>query len=204
VVRGLFALIVLTLAVVAGIPALLRGRARHGALLLCAAVPGVRRLALLYAEEELTTALVPFADSAEVRAAGLTAAASLLAWSPLREALRVAGRSVRPPSGSLPMGGLEPLAPHLSLATDLAIVGGVASKRLAQRLAQRGEAITLVVTARLRLVTRFGAYALVVLFSVSALVGMISRGLPGMPGFHGGATSPEQKELEELMKQLEP
>jgi hypothetical protein len=102
------------------------------------------------------------------------------------------------------MGGLEPVARQLSLATDLAIVGGVASKHLAQRLAQRGEAIALFLTARLRLVARIGAYALVVLFSVSSLVGMISRGLPGMPTLPGGATSPEEKQLEELMKQLEP
>lgn len=205
VLRGLLALFILTFAIVAGIPALFRDqRARPRALRLCTAVPGVRRLAALYAEEELTTALVPFVDSGEVRTAGLTAAASILAWSPLREALRVATRQVRSPSKPLPMGGLEPVARQLSLATDLAIVGGVASKHLAERLTQRAEAITLLLTARLRLVARIGAYALVVLFSVSSLVGMISRGLPGMPTLPGGATSPEEKQLEELMKQLEP
>jgi hypothetical protein len=165
-------------------------------------MPGVRRLAALYAEEELTTALVPFVEGGEVRTAGLTVAASLLAWSPLREGLRVAAGAVRLPSTPLPMGGLEPLARQLSLATNLAIVGGGASKRLEKRLAQRGEAINLLLTARLRLVVRIGAYALVVLFSISSLVGMISRGLPGMPTLPGGATSPDQKELEELMKQF--
>jgi hypothetical protein len=138
VLRGLFALVILTLAIVAGIPALLRNpRARLRALQLCTAIPGVRRLATLYAEEELTNALVPFVERAEVKTAGLTAATSLLAWSPLREALHIAARTVRLPSALLPMGGLEPLARRLSLDTDLAIVGGVASKRLAERLAER-------------------------------------------------------------------
>jgi hypothetical protein len=201
VFRGLLTLFILSFAVVAGIPALLRDpRARSWALRLCTSMPGVRRLAALYAEEELTTALVPFVEGGEVGAAGLTAAASLLAWSPLREGLRVAAGAV--PSTALTMGGLEPLARQLSLATNLAIVGGVASKRLPERLAQRGEANHLLLTARLRLVARIGAYALVVLFSVSSLVGMIARGLPGMPTLPGGATSPEQKELEDLMKQL--
>jgi hypothetical protein len=203
VFRGLFTLLIVSLAVVAGIPALLRDpRARSRAMRLCSSVPGVRRLAALYAEEELTTALVPFMEGGEVRTAGLMAAASLLAWSPLGEDLRVAAGAVRLPSTALTMGGLERLARQLSLATNLAIVGGVASKRLSERLAQRGEAINLLLTARLRLVLRIGAYALVVLFSVSSLVGMIARGLPGMPTLPGGATSPEQKELEELMKQL--
>lgn len=205
VLRGLFALATLTLAVGAGLPALLRHpRVRHGALRLCAAVPGVRRLSALYAEEELTTALAAFVDDEGVKTAGLTAAASLLAWSPLAEALRLATRSVRRPSGALPMAGLEPLAHQLSLATDLAVIGGVASRRLAERLGQRGETIALLLTARLRLAVRVGAYALVVLFSVNSLVGMISRGLSGMPTLPGGATSPDQKQLEELMKQLEP
>jgi hypothetical protein len=203
VFRGLFTLLIVWLAVVAGIPALLRDpRARSRALRLCSSVPGVRRLAALYAEEELTTALVPFIEGGEVKTAGLVATAPLLAWSPLGEGLRVAAGAVRPPSTALTMGRLEPVARQLSLATNLAIVGGVASKRLSDRLAQRGEAINLLLTARLRLVLRIGAYALVVLFSVSSLVGMIARGLPGMPTLPGGATSPEQKELEELMKQL--
>jgi hypothetical protein len=203
VLRGLLTLFILSLAVVAGIPALLRDpRARSMALRLCSSVPGVRRLAALYAEEELTTALVPLMEAGEMRTAGLTAAASLLAWSPLREGLRAAAGAVRLPSTPLPMGGLEPLAPRLSLATKLAVVGGVASKRLPERLAQRGEAIHLLLTARLRLVVRIGAYALVVLFSVNSLVGMIARGLPGMPALPGGDASPEQKELEDLMKQL--
>jgi len=203
VFRGLFMLLIVSLAVVAGIPALLRDpRAHSRALRLCSSVPGVRRLAALYAEERLTTALVPFVEGGEVRTAGLTAAASLLAWSPLGESLSVAARAVRPPSMPQPMGGLEPLARQLSLATNLAIVGGEASKRLEGRLAQRAEAITLLLTARLRLVVRIAAYALVVLFSVSSLAGMISRGLPGMPTLPGGAISPDQKELEELMKQL--
>lgn len=101
------------------------------------------------------------------------------------------------------MGGLEALASLLSPATDLAIIGGVASKRLQERLARRGDAIALRLTARLRLVARIVAYTLVVLFSASSLLGMISRGLPGMPTLPGGAVSPDQKELEDLLKELE-
>jgi hypothetical protein len=77
-----------------------------------------------------------------------------------------------------------------------------ASKRLAQRLTRRGEEITGLLTARLRLLFRIGAYALVVALSISSLVGMISRGLPGMPTLPGGEMSPDQKELEDIMKQL--
>jgi hypothetical protein len=199
--RGLLALSVLAVAVVAGIPALLR---RPRTLRLCTAVPGVRRLAALYAEEELTTVLVPFVDGGEVRPAAFPATASFLGWSPLGEVLRATAASVRPPSAALPVGGLASVAHRLSPATRLAIVGGVASKRLAQRLSQRGETISALLTARLRLATRIAAYTLVVLFSVSSLVGMISRGIPGMSLLRGGATSPdENKQLEELLKQLE-
>jgi hypothetical protein len=203
VLRGLFALITLTLAAGVGIPALLQGqRGRFGILRLCSLVPGVRHLVALYAEEELLTALLPFAEEQRVRPAGLAAAASVIAWSPLGAPLRVAARRVESEPGPLPMGGLEPLAPQLSIATSLAIVGGVASKHLAARLAGRGEAIALRLTARLRLAVRIGAYALVIAFSVSSLVDMISRGLPGMPALLGGAASPDQKQLDELMKQL--
>jgi len=166
-------------------------------------VPGIRWFASLHAEEELASALVPFADGEEVGTLGFTAAASLLAWSRLAEALRRAAGSVRPPSTSLPMGGLEPLAPQLSLATNLAIVGGIASKRLAERLTRRADAIAVLLTARLRLVVRVVAYALVLVFSVSSLAGMVSRGLPGMPTLPGGLTSPDQQQLEELLKQME-
>jgi hypothetical protein len=144
---------------------------------------------------------VPFVDGEEVRAAGFTAAASLVAWSRLGETLRLMG-TVPSPSTPLPMGGLEPLAPHLSLATNLAIVGGVASKRLAERLTGRRDAVAVLLTARLRLVVRIVAYALVVALSVSSLAGMVSRGLPGMPTLPGGVTNPDQQELEELLKQM--
>ena len=204
VVRGLLWLVVLTLGTVVGVPALLRHRrARPSVLRFCSTVPGVQWLAGLYAEEELTTVLVPFVDGGEVKSAGFTAAASLLAWSPLHQPLSGARQTTRPASAPLPMCGLEPLARHLTSATDLAIVGGVASRRLAERLVQRGDAVSALLTARLRLVVRISAYALVVLFSMSALVGMISRGLPGMPVVPGGVASPDQKEIEQLMKQLE-
>jgi hypothetical protein len=204
VLRGLFALAFLTLVIIVGVPALLRGpRARSRALAFSTRVPGFRHLAALYAEEELTAALAPFLGAGDPSAAAWTAVASLLAWSPLGEALLAASRTVRSPAKPLPMGGLEPLARHLSAATSLALVGGVASKRLPEQLARRGEEIAPRLTAHLRLVTRLGAYALVVLVSASSLVGMIARGLPGMPVFPGGATSPDQKELEDLLKELQ-
>jgi hypothetical protein len=204
VLRGLSVLVILAIAILGGIPVFLGvPRVRTGVLRICAAVPGARHLTALYAEEELTTALVPFVDGGEVGTRGLTAAASLLAWSPLGDALRVAARSVRPASMPLPMAGLDPLARQLSQATDLAIIGGVACKRLSEHLARRGEAITLFLNARLRLVVRIGAYALVALFSITSLAGMVARGLPGMPTLPGGATSPDQKQLEDLLKQLE-
>jgi hypothetical protein len=203
VLRGLSVLVIATLAIVAGVPALLRRpHARPRALRICTRVPGLRRLAALYAEEELTTALAPFGDRGEVTPGGRRAIASLLAWSPLGERLAAAS----PPVASatpLPMGGLDPLASLLSPATDLAIIGGIASKRLPERVTQRGDAIALRLTARLRLVARIGAYGLVVLFSATSLLGMISRGLPGMPTLPGGAATPDQKEIEDLLKELE-
>ena len=134
--------------------------------------------------------LAAFVDGGEVTPAGLMAASSLLAWSPLGEPLRIATQSVRPAPDPLPMGGLEPLAPQLSLATDLAVVGGVALKRLADRLAQRGEAIASLLTARLRLLVRIGAYALVAVLSVNSLVGLISQGSPRDAHAAGGYYEP--------------
>ena len=71
-----------------------------------------------------------------------------------------------------------------------------------ERLAARGDAIALRLTARLRLATRALAYANLVVFSVVSVVGMIARGLPGMLQLPGVRTSPDQKELEELLKEL--
>ncbi len=190
----------LTAGMIAGLPALLR---RPQALRLCTQVPGIRSLAALHAEEELTIALAPFADGGALGSAGLAAGAALVAWSPLGETLRDASRSVPSSAAPLPMGGLDSLAGQLSPETGLAIVGGVASKRLRERLAARGDAIALRLTARLRLATRALAYSILVLFSVISLVGMIARGLPGMLQLPGGATSPDQKELEDLLKQLQ-
>jgi hypothetical protein len=202
--RGLLSVVVFTFAATLGVPALLRDpRARRRVLWLCAVLPGASRLAALYAEEELTTALAAFVDGGQVRSAGIAVAASLLSWSPMSRGLRLASRSVSSPE-PLPMGGLEPLAQELSLATSLAIVGGVASRRLAQRLAGRGEAIAALLSARLRLTVSIGAYALLVAFSISSLASMVARGLPALPTFPGGAASPDQKELQDLMKQLEP
>jgi len=203
VARGLIELLALVLALTIGLPALLRGpRTRAAVLRVCGAVPGLRWFAAMHAEEELVAALVPFVDGGSVTPAGLTAAASLLAWSRVGEALRVAARPPPPPGNPLPLGGLQPLVRELSLGSALAVVGGVASKHLAQRLGRRGDEITALLTARLRLLFRIGAYALVVALSISSLVGMISRGLPGMPTLPGGEMSPDQKELEDIMKQL--
>jgi hypothetical protein len=205
--RGVLVLVILALGFFVGLPALLRNqRARSGLLRACSAVPGLRWFTTLYAEEELTTALVPFIEGQEVRVAGLLATSSLLAWSGLGAPLRGAAASARPAStgpAALPMGGLEPVARQLSLATNLAVLGGVTSKHLAQRLAQRGEAISTLLTARLRLAVRIVAYAFVAMLSISSLVGMISRGLPGMPTLPGGDTTPDQQQLEDLLKQLE-
>jgi hypothetical protein len=198
--RGLLALLLLAIAAVVGVPALLR---RPRVLGVASTVPGLRGLAALYAEEELTTALVPFVDGGEVRAAGFPAAVSLLGWSPLGQALRAPVPTLRSPPEPVVMGGLEPLAGKLSLATHLAVVGGVASKRLAERLTRQGESIARTLTARLRLTARIGAYTLVVLVSIGSLVHLIARGLPGMSLLPGGAATPDEKELQDLLKQLE-
>lgn len=202
VARGLMILAIVAIVVLAGPPALARRpRACATFLRICSAVPGLRWFTALHSEEELVTALAPFAQDDEVRIEGLTAGASLLPWSPLADALRTAARP--PPATGmqlqLPLGGLQLLVRELSLPTALAFVGGVASKRLPQRLAERAEAISTLLTLRLRLLVRIGAYALVVAFSVSSLVGMISRGLPGLPTL---SASPDQKELEDILKQL--
>jgi hypothetical protein len=203
--RGLLIVTVMTLAVVAGIPAIFgHPRLRLRALRLCMAMPGIRWFAEQHAEEELTAALTPFIDGGEVRGAGLAAAASLLPWSPLCDDLRAAGCAAQRPPAPAAMGGLEPLARHLSVGTKLAIVGGVASRRLAERLVQRREAVTASLTVRVRLVARIGAYALVVFFSITSVANMVSHGLPAMPTIPGVTESAEQKQLDELLKQLEP
>jgi len=204
VLRGLALLVVLGVALFVGVPALLRHPTRRArALRLCAAIPGLHAFTALHAEEELVTVLVPFVEGRRINRQGLAAAAGLLAWSPLGEALRIASRADVPPQAPLPMGGLESLARHLSLATRLTLVGGVGSGRLAERLRQRGESLTPLLTRRLRLTAKGAAYALVLLFSVASLAGMVARGIPGLPTLPGGAGSADQKQLEELMKQLE-
>lgn len=203
VIRGLVVLFTVTLAVVVGVPWLLRNsRTRTRLLRACSAVPGLAWFAAQHAEEELATALAAFVDDEQVSVAGVAAAASLLAWSPLGPTLRAAAASPRP-AIRLPIGGLEPVARQLSLATNLTLVGGVASRRLNERLRGRAEAIEVRLTSRLRLALRIAAYTLVVVLSVSSLVGMISRGLPGMPTLPGGTESPDQQQLEDLLKQLD-
>jgi hypothetical protein len=203
-VRGMLWLVALGLAIFLGAPALLRRPGARAVLLRVGqATPGLRWLTSLYAEEELTTIAVAHVEGSEVTPAGLLAAASLLHWSALATPLRAAAASVRPAGAPLALGGFEPIARQLSFETNLALVGGVASDRLAQRLTGRGDAIASLLTARLRLLTRIVGYALVVVLSIGSLVGMISRGLPGMPTLPGGATTPDQQELEDLLKQIE-
>jgi hypothetical protein len=203
IVRGLLVLSVLTAVIVAGVPALLRDpRTRNRLLRVFSAVPGLSWFATQHAEEELATALTAFVEDEQITPAGLAAAASLLAWSPFAAALRTASATPRS-EALLPMGGLEPVVRHLSLATNLAIVGGVASRRLGERLRLRADAIEVALTSRLRLALRIAAYALVVVLSIISLVGMISRGLPGMPSLPGGSSSPDQQQLEDLLKQLD-
>jgi hypothetical protein len=203
VFRGFVVLGLLAVGIIAGIPTFLSDKRRRTKVLgFCAALPGIRWFAKLYAEEELTTALLPFVAGGHVGDAGLRAASVLLGWSKLGEAMRLAENTVgRPPLP--PLGGLEAIAGQLTLATKLAVVGGVASKRLAERLTQRGEAIAVLLTARARVVVRLGAYGIIVVFSICSLAGMLARGLPGMPTLPGAAGNVDQKQIEELMKQLE-
>ncbi len=206
-VRGLLALALLVGIVVGVLPALLRDpRIGPTVLRVSAALPGLGWLAARYAEEELTVALAPFVEGSAVSGAGLGAAASFVAWSPFAETLRTSRRALDPASGlpsTLAMGGLEPLARQLSVDTNLAIIGGVACGQLAERLTARGDALSTLLTARLRFLVRLGAYALVLVFSLVSLAGLLARGIPGMPTLPGGSESAEQKQLDELMKQLE-
>jgi hypothetical protein len=204
VVRGLLLLCLLTFVLVAGIPALLsNAHTRLPTLRVCMAIPGIHAFATLYGEEELLAVVVPFVDGGDLRDPAFAAAACLLGWSPLGTALRVAARIPHTPPAESAMGGLEPAAARLSLPTKLAIVGGVASKRLAERLSSRADVVSTLLTERLRLALRVGAYTIIVALSLSSLIGIISRGLPGLPKLPGGDSSAEQKQLEDLMKQLE-
>ncbi len=203
-IRGFSLLCLLGVAIFVGLPALLgRPGARSRILRFCCALPGLRWFTSHYAEEELTAAVVPFIADEQVTPAGLLAASSLLPWSPLAPTLRGAAASERPVATMLPMAGLEPVARQLSSGTNLAFIRGVTSHNLALRLTQRGDDIALLLTARLRLTARITGYALVVVLSISSLIGMISRGLPGMPTLPGGDTTPDQQQLEDLLKQLE-
>jgi hypothetical protein len=201
--RDLCLLGIPALAVLVGLPALASSvAARRRALTLCVRVPGARGLARMHAEEELLTVLGPFVDGGEVSPGGLGAAASVLSWSPIAGALRAARISPRPPASPLAMGGLEQVAGHLTEATRLTLVGGAASRRLAERITAHAEATAVTLTGRLRLLLRVGAYALIVLVSLASLGGLMARGVPGLSTIPGGSTSEESRELEELMKQM--
>ena len=77
------------------------------------------------------------------------------------------------------------------------------SQGLAARLAARGDEIDAELTRRLRFVVRVIAYGLVVVLSFGSFVNMVSRALPGGAPLLGGMQSADQKELEEIMKELE-
>jgi hypothetical protein len=203
-VRGLLLLCALSLAAVVAVRWLFGDpSARRVTLRAIMSVPGARYFGALHLEEELTTALAPFAVGGAVADTGLRVAASVVAWSPIAEPLRLSGRADRatadPPA---PMGGLAPLAGKLSPETHLAILGGVATKRLGERLAARGNAISAQLTQRTRLLVRVSAYGLVLVLSTISVVGMVGRGLPTMPN-HSHLGAADQKQLDELMKVLE-
>jgi hypothetical protein len=200
-VRGLLLVIVLSAASVLGVGALFTSRRTRGPVLrVVSSLPGAAWLAGLYAEEELTTKLMPFAGHGAVTDAGLAAAAVALDWSPLVTPLRVGART---DDARKPLGGLEPIARLLSLDTNLAVVGGVAARRLAERLRQRSDAIADVLTSRIRLLVRLGAYGIVIVWSTVSILGTLVRGVPGMPTLPGGAVTGDEKQLEELLKQLQ-
>jgi len=199
VFRGLLALGLATAFVVAGVPAILRSPSLGPRVLAaCSKLPGLDWLTARHAEAELVTTSAPFVERSEVGHAGLLATSALLAWSPLGERVRVAALA----SANAPEAAFAMLAPQLSLATNLAIVSGTASGQLAAHLAARGEEIAAQLTSRLRLAVRVAAYTLVVLLSFASLVNMVSRALPGT-SLPGATFSEEQKELDDIMRELE-
>jgi hypothetical protein len=123
----------------------------------------------------------------------------MLGWSPLAERVRVAALA----NATTPEWALARLAPSLSIATNLSIVSGIASNQLGARLASRGEEIADLVTTRLRVGIKVVAYVLVVLLSLASLASLVSRALPWASGLPGVAPTTEQKELDEVMKELE-
>ncbi len=200
--RGLVLLVVATLAAIAGTRAALRGAKSGPAFIgLVSRLPVARILGQSYLEEELTTFVAPFAAGGTISPAGLRAVFSVLEWARLPPELGPIAEHAAPG-----MSGLEAVAKRLSLETNLAIIGGVASGRIAARLRERGDAIATVLTARLRVLVRAASYALVVVLSIGSLANMVARGLPGVPHLPGGhdlGEASEEKQLEELMKELQ-
>jgi hypothetical protein len=205
VLSGLFVLGLVSAACVVGVPAALRSPALGPRFLaLSAKLPGLAWLAAQHAEAELVTMSAPFAAPSDAGSGGLLAMAAALSWSPLGGAIRGAVQSGGAASAEAPLDwALVRLAPRLSLPTNLSIVSGIASGQLAARLTARGDEIATRLTARLRFATRTLAYSVVVLLSIQSLVGMVSRAMPGGSLLPGIVPSAEQKELEEIMKELE-
>jgi hypothetical protein len=199
VTRGVFTLGVLAALVFLGLPAALGSPSLGSRVLgVLARVPGLDRLAARHAEAELVTLAAPFVEGGEASREGLLAASTALAWSPLgARVAEAAGVQGGPPA-------LARLAPHLSLVTNLAIVSGAASQKLSARLTERGEELATQLRARLRVTLRVAAYTLVVILSFEGLANLVSRGLPGMPLLPGATPTGEQKELEELLRELDP
>jgi hypothetical protein len=199
VFRGLVVLGLVTALVVLGIPALVRSpNVGPRLLMLCARVPVLDWLAARHAEGELVTMSAPFVARPGIGSAGLVAASATLAWSPLGEKIRVAGAD-----GAAPASVLERLAPCFSLATNLSIVGGIASNDLATRLAARGEEIAAELSAHVRIGVRVAAYVFVGLLTLQSLANLFSRALPGGGLLPGVVPSAEQRDLDEVMKELE-
>ncbi len=199
VFRGLLVLGLMTALVVVGVPAMLRSPI-YGprALAICARFPGLDWLAARHAEADFVTMSAPFVARPEVGSAGLLATSALLAWSPLGQRVRAAALGGATAQGA----ALAAVAPHLSLATNLSIVSGTASGHLAARLTERGEEIAAELTKSLRVAVRVAAYTLVVLLSLGSLASMLSRALPGA-SLPGATLTEEQKELDEIMRELE-
>jgi hypothetical protein len=198
VVLGFLVLGVVTGLIAVGLPVLLQSpKAGPRTLGLLARIPLVDLLVGRHAEAELLTIVGPYTGGPEAAPAAMAAAAAVLDWARL-------GRAARATTAEEPAGALVRLAPHLSQATNLAVVEGVAGGKLPARLAARGEEIDAALTKNVRLVARIVAYTLVVVLSLGAYVDLVGRALPGgnIPLLEG-MPSGEQKDLDELMRELE-
>jgi hypothetical protein len=200
VFRGLSVLGLVTALVVLGVPAALRSpRIGPRIVELCASLPGLSWIAARHAEAELATMSAAFVGRSDAGTGGLLAASAMLAWSPLGARIRDAATA----NAATPEWALAKLAPYLSVETNLAVVGGIASGRLAADLATRGEALAAEVTRHVQRGVRVTAYTFVVLLSLASLASLVSHALPFASPFTGATPTTEQKELDDIMKLLD-